>query len=148
MLLGLLFVVSSYYLQSQQLINVEFGLSSFVGNYYYYNNVDNKDFEYKSNHNWEIGGHTIDHSDLMELSYEEANNQIVNDYQFFLQEGIEINSFALPGGHASERDYDILKSIYKNIRNSIDKEMQIPIDRLDLGYYAYQTNFTPQIVKQ
>jgi hypothetical protein len=32
-------------------IDIEMGLSSYVGGYYYQNN-DNKDFEYKSNHNW------------------------------------------------------------------------------------------------
>ncbi|MBI9032767.1 hypothetical protein JEZ13_12315 [bacterium] len=40
-----------FLLESQQLINVEMGLSSFVGGVYYQNN-EKKDFEYKSNHNW------------------------------------------------------------------------------------------------
>ncbi len=38
-------------LESQQLVDVEMGLSSFVGGAYYKNNKK-KDFEYKSNHNW------------------------------------------------------------------------------------------------
>lgn len=100
------------------------------------------------NHNWEIGGHAIDHFELPELSYEEAYYQIVEDYNKFLEYGINLKSFALPAGHATERDYVIIKSIYKNIRNSIDKEMQLPLNRFDLGYFAYQTNYTSQMVKE
>jgi len=42
---------SSYLILAQQIIDVEMGLSSYVGNYYYQNN-EMKDFEYKANHNW------------------------------------------------------------------------------------------------
>jgi len=100
------------------------------------------------NHNWEIGGHTVNHPELPELSDEDAYYQIVQDYYNFLEHGIELNSFALPSGHATERDYAIIKSRYKNIRNSIDKEMRLPLNRFDLGYYAYQTEYTPQMVKE
>lgn len=82
----------------------------------------------------------------MELNDDEAYYEIMQDYQNFLAQGIKMESFALPGGHASERDYDIIKSIYKNIRNSIDKEIHIPINRLDLGYLAYQTEYNPETV--
>lgn len=48
----MLFLISMpCWLQAQQLLDVELGLSSYVGGYYYQNN-DKKDFEYKSNHNW------------------------------------------------------------------------------------------------
>ena len=98
--------------------------------------------------NWEIGGHTINHPQLPELNYDEAYYQIVQDYHNFQEQGFHLTSFALPSGHASPRDYDILKEVYKNIRNSIDKEMHLPLNRLDLGYFAYQTEYSPQIVKQ
>ncbi len=100
------------------------------------------------NHGWEIAGHTIDHVDLAELDDDEAYYQIIQDYHNFTNQGIELSSFALPGGHATLRDYDIIKGVYKNIRNSIDKEMHTPLNRFDLGYFAYQTNYRAEDVKQ
>jgi len=50
-MLMLSMLTTLFLLESQQLINVEMGLSSFVGGVYYQNN-EKKDFEYKSNHNW------------------------------------------------------------------------------------------------
>ena len=101
-----------------------------------------------SQHGWEIGGHTIEHWELMELDDDEAYYQIIQDYNNFAEHDIELSSFALPAGHASERDYDIIKGVYENIRNSIDKEMHIPINRFDLGYFAYQTEYNSETVKQ
>lgn len=101
-----------------------------------------------ADHDWEIAGHTIDHVDLAEVTYEEAYYQIVEDYHNFTNQGLELASFALPGGHATLRDYDIIKGLYKNIRNSIDKDMYIPLNRFDLGYFAYQTQYNPEMVKQ
>lgn len=98
--------------------------------------------------NWEIGGHTVDHAELMELSYDEAYYQIIQDYNNFQEKGIKLTSFALPAGHAHERDYTIIKSIYKNIRTSIAKEIYTPLNRYDLGYFAYQTGYTAETVKQ
>lgn len=101
----------------------------------------------EAENNWEIAGHTLNHAQLTELDDDEAYYQIHQDYNNFAEKGITLSSFALPSGHASERDYDILKSIYKNIRNSIDKEIHIPINRLDLGYLAYQTGDNPDLIK-
>ncbi len=104
------------------------------------------DFLYNSA--WEIGGHTIDHVELTDLSDQEAYYQINQDFINFNEHGIKLTSFALPAGHASERDYDIITSIYKNIRNSIDKQMHLPLNRLDLGYYVYQSDYKPEMVKR
>ena len=99
------------------------------------------------NNNWEIGGHTVNHFELAELNDEEAHYQIIQDINNFSAHGINLVSFALPAGHATERDYEIIKSVYKNIRNSIDKEMHLPLNRFDLGYFAYQTEYTSENVK-
>ena len=72
------------------------------------------------NNNWEIGGHTVNHFELAELNDEEAHYQIIQDINNFSDHGINLVSFALPAGHATGRDYEIIKSVYKNIRNSID----------------------------
>ena len=50
-LLGLLLFCNTCILLAQQLLDIDMGLSSYVGGYYYLNN-ENKDFEYKSYHNW------------------------------------------------------------------------------------------------
>lgn len=50
-IVGVLLFINVSSLCAQQLIDVEIGLSSYVGGYYYQNNTK-KDFEYKSNHNW------------------------------------------------------------------------------------------------
>ncbi len=50
-ILGLIYYANTCLLSAQQIIDVEMGLSSYVGGYYYKNNAK-KDFEYKSNHNW------------------------------------------------------------------------------------------------
>lgn len=101
-----------------------------------------------ANNNWEIGGHTVTHAELMELDDDEAYAEIAEGFQNFSVRGLNLVSFALPAGHASERDYSIIKSFYKNIRNSIDKQIHIPINRFDLGYFAYQTEYNSEMVKQ
>lgn len=98
--------------------------------------------------NWEIAGHTVNHADIAELDYDDAYAEIIDDFNNFQEKGIKVSSFALPGGHAQEKDYAILKSVYKNIRTSIDKEIYTPLNRYDLGYFAYQTGYTAESVKQ
>ena len=51
MLIVWLILLACTLAKSHQLIDIEMGLSSYVGGYYYLNN-NKKDFEYKSNHNW------------------------------------------------------------------------------------------------
>lgn len=97
---------------------------------------------------WEVGGHTINHFELAELDDDEAYFQIAQDYNNFFEHGINLVSFALPAGHASERDYEIIKALYKNIRNSIDKEMHSPLNRFDLGYFVYLTEYDSEMVKE
>ncbi len=45
------FIISYPILALSSLFNIDIGMKSYVGGYYYLNN-DKKDFEYKSNHNW------------------------------------------------------------------------------------------------
>lgn len=93
-------------------------------------------------HGWETAGHTLEHPNLPDCTDEEALYQIEQDWLNLKERGLSHESFALPRGHATLRDYEIIKRFYRNIRNSMDKRMHYPIDRLNIGYFAYLTSYT------
>lgn len=91
---------------------------------------------------WETAGHTLNHANLPDCTYEEALYQIEQDWQNLKQRGLSHETFVLPRGHATYRDYEIIMQFYENIRNSQDLRMYHPIDRKNIGYFAYLTSYT------
>ncbi len=90
---------------------------------------------------WEIGGHTINHVNLPDCTYEEAKYEIEEDYNFFRNQGFVMHSFALPSGHASPEHFDLINDYYSIIRTSLDLSMKVPINKEYLGYFYYQTAY-------
>ncbi|MBW6515904.1 MAG: polysaccharide deacetylase family protein [Candidatus Cloacimonetes bacterium] len=93
---------------------------------------------------WETAGHTLNHANLPDCDDDEALYEIEQDWLNLKERGLSHDTFVLPRGHATERDYQIIKRFYKNIRNSIDSRMRYPIDRWHIGYFPYLTHFTAQ----
>lgn len=95
---------------------------------------------------WETAGHTLNHANLPECTFEEAFYQIEQDWLNLKQRGLSHETFVLPRGHATYRDYEIIIQFYDNIRNSQDLRMYYPIDRRNIGYFAYLTSYTAEDV--
>lgn len=97
---------------------------------------------------WEAGGHTLSHEALNQLNYSEAIRVIREDYQNLQEMGLNPVSFALPRGQCPSGVYPYLQKLYSNIRGSSDFAMYSPINRQALGYLAFQTGWSSQVVKQ
>jgi len=98
-------------------------------------------------HGWETGGHTLNHANLPELSYEEAYEEIQQDWLNLVNRGLPHNSFALPSGHASEEQYSIIFEFYDNLRTSLNLQHYEPVNRQYLGYFPYQIDYDPELFK-
>ena len=95
---------------------------------------------------WEVGGHTLHHVNLPDLSYEEAYDEIYLDYLNLVEQGFTPYSFALPSGHATEENLQIIAEFYANIRTSMNLSHHIPINRRYLGYLPFQTGDGPDVL--
>ncbi|HPR18626.1 MAG TPA: polysaccharide deacetylase family protein [Candidatus Cloacimonadota bacterium] len=100
--------------------------------------VEELEFDY----HWETGGHTLHHHDLTSLTLEEAEYEIHQDWLNLKAHGLSHDSFALPSGHATAEQFDIIGKYYKNIRSSNDLRHVQPLNRKYLGYFAYLTEYT------
>ena len=98
--------------------------------------------ELEFQHGWETAGHSLTHPNLPDLTYDEVFYQIEQDWLNLKERGLSHETFVLPRGHATERDYEIISQFYRNIRNSRDLHMYYPIDRLNIGYFAYLTSYS------
>lgn len=90
---------------------------------------------------WEMGGHTLHHVRLEDLSDSLALQEIRDDYYNLKNWGYRPVSFALPNGHASEREYDYITRYYKICRSSQELSIIDP-DPLYSGYFMYSTGYT------
>ena len=97
---------------------------------------------------WEIGGHTLNHEQLPQLEYAEAETAITLDYQNLVSWNLSPRSFALPRGECPASYFPIITSLYQNIRGSSDFAMFCPLNRLSLGYLPFQTDWTADIVME
>lgn len=102
--------------------------------------------ELQNEGNWEIGGHTINHINMPDFSYAEVYAEVIGDYDSLTTEGLVLKSFALPSGHATDENYEIILSKYENVRTSRNSEMRNPINRRDLGYFPFQSDYTPETI--
>jgi peptidoglycan/xylan/chitin deacetylase (PgdA/CDA1 family) len=89
----------------------------------------------KHYYNWEIGGHTLHHEMLTQLSYQEAEANIAQDYNNLVQRNYRPKSFATTYGYCPVEYYKILKKYYKNVRTCLNTPMYVPVDRNLLGAY-------------
>ncbi|PKN72236.1 MAG: hypothetical protein CVU50_08090 [Candidatus Cloacimonetes bacterium HGW-Cloacimonetes-3] len=97
-------------------------------------------------YNWEIGGHSLNHEHLAELSYQEAETAIGADYVNLSDLGVNPRSFAIPSGNCPQEYYPIITHFYKNVRGSSDFAMYDPVDRHSLGYFTFQSGWSASIV--
>jgi peptidoglycan/xylan/chitin deacetylase (PgdA/CDA1 family) len=87
-------------------------------------------------YNWEIGGHTVNHEHLPDLTPSQAETAISNDFEILKQRGLNPKSFAVPCGICPVDYYHIISRYYKNIRTSFNLSMHSPLDRTFLGTFS------------
>ena len=93
---------------------------------------------------WETAGHTLHHVVLPEINNEEAEYEIYQDWLNLQDHGLSHDTFALPSGHATEEQFEIILNYYKNIRTSRDLKHFYPINRTYLGYFFYDSEYNAQ----
>ncbi len=101
-----------------------------------------------NDYNWEIGGHSLNHEHLADLSYLQAETEIGADFSNLCNMGVNPRSFAIPNGNCPQEYYPIITRYYKNVRGSSDFAMFSPVDRHSLGYFTFQSGWTASIVKE
>jgi len=101
-----------------------------------------------NDYNWEIGGHSLRHEDLAELTYEEAEYTISQDYWNLYNWGFHPRSFAMPRGKCPLEYYPIITKYYEYLRGCNDYAMHIPLNVQGLGYLAFQSSWTSDIYKE
>lgn len=88
------------------------------------------------NYDWEIGGHTIHHTLLTNLTAAEAEEVVKADRDILKAHGFEPVSFALPSGLCPLDYYGIITHYFRNIRTTFNTSMHNPIDRTNLGAFS------------
>ncbi|HOG27069.1 MAG TPA: polysaccharide deacetylase family protein [Candidatus Cloacimonas sp.] len=101
-----------------------------------------------NDYNWEIGGHSLKHEDLAELTYDEVEYSINQDYWNLYYWGLNPRTFAMPTGKCPLEYYPILTTHYKYLRGCNDYAMHIPLNIQGLGYLAFQSSWTADIYKE
>lgn len=93
---------------------------------------------------WETGGHTLHHVNLPYCDDATVHHEVEQDRQNLLDHGLHPHSFALPSGHATPHQFGIIGQYYSNIRTSQNLYHIMPVNRAYLGYFSYESTFTPQ----
>lgn len=96
---------------------------------------------------WEVGGHSLQHENLDELNYAQAETAIVQDWQNLVAWGYAPRAFALPRGICPVEYHQLITSCYQYIRGSQDLAMHVPLNTQELGYFAFQSGWTAETVK-
>ncbi len=96
---------------------------------------------------WEIGGHSLNHERLEELSFSEAATAIETDYANLDNWGFEPRSFALPRGVCPLEYYPLITAHYDYIRGSNDNAMHNPLNVHALGYLPFQNGWSAETIK-
>lgn len=107
---------------------------------YDWNEVEEMEFVY----GWETGGHTVHHITMPNYSLELVENEIRQDWQNLKNHNVSHESFALPSGAIAEEHIPLILKYFKNIRSSRDLKLSRPIDRTYLGYYSFDSSFSPE----
>jgi peptidoglycan/xylan/chitin deacetylase (PgdA/CDA1 family) len=99
-------------------------------------------------YHWEIGGHSLNHENLSQLSYTEAELAIGEDFRNLQTMGVYPRTFAIPSGNCPAEYFPIVTQYYSFIRGSSDFAMHQPLDKLSLGYFPFQSGWSASIVKE
>lgn len=91
---------------------------------------------------WEVVSHTMHHANLTEISWQEAEEEILGDIENLNQQGYEPQSFALPCGAVNQQIRQLLWREFKNIRHSADTTNYFPVDRKSVGYFPMQSTYS------
>lgn len=102
--------------------------------------VEELEFEY----GWETAGHTLHHISMPNNPIEIVEYEIYQDWLNLQEHGLNHSTFALPGGNATEDHYEIILQYYQNVRTSRDLCLHAPLDRKNLGYFSYHTDYTAE----
>ncbi len=105
--------------------------------------VEELEFE----HGWETAGHTLHHITLTNTPLDLVEQEIYQDWLNLKEHGLSHTTFALPSGKAAQEHYDIILQYYQNVRTSSNCLTYSPLDRTDLGYYVYLSEYTSENVK-
>jgi peptidoglycan/xylan/chitin deacetylase (PgdA/CDA1 family) len=100
----------------------------------------------KTMYHWEIGGHTLYHEVLADLSPAEAEHTISADYQNLSEHGLEPVSFATTYGYCPIEYYPVISDYYSNIRTCYTISMHNPIDRTAVGCFVVTNPMSVQQV--
>jgi len=95
----------------------------------------------KLSKNFEIGSHSLSHSDLTKSSSRQLNHEILkskNELQEII--GKEVNSFAYPFGKINGRILDSVKGHYLFARTTKELEINFPTNLLKSGLSISVTN--------
>lgn len=95
-------------------------------------------------YDWETAGHTLHHISMPNNPIEIVEYEIYQDWLNLQEHGLSHSTFALPSGNATEDHYQIILQYYTNVRTSRDLCMHTPLDRKNLGYFAYYTDYTAE----
>jgi peptidoglycan/xylan/chitin deacetylase (PgdA/CDA1 family) len=91
---------------------------------------------------WETGGHTLHHVNLPYCDAATVHLEVGQDKQNLLDHGLNPHSFALPSGHATSYQFEIIAHYYDNIRTSQNLYHTMPVNRRYLGYFSYESTFS------
>jgi len=98
----------------------------------------------KHSYNWEIGGHTLYHEALSELTYDEAEYTIATDFNNLKAHGYNPKSFATTFGVCPVGFYPLIMKYYQNVRTCFNTSMHCPIDRSQIGSFPVENWMSPQ----
>ncbi|MBS3055140.1 MAG: polysaccharide deacetylase family protein [Candidatus Aenigmarchaeota archaeon] len=95
----------------------------------------------KLSKNFEIGSHSVSHSDLTKLPSRQLNHEILKSKKE-LEEIIrkEVNSFAYPFGKVNGKILDSVKAHYLFARTAKELQTDFPTDLLNCGFSVSITN--------
>ncbi len=96
----------------------------------------------KHQFNWEIGGHTLNHEMLSQLTYEQAEYTISTDFNNLAARGYNPKSFATTFGYCPVEFYDLINRYYRNIRTCFNSAMYRPIERTLVGSFNVTNEMT------
>jgi len=130
-------ILNQYHFRATNYINT--GLLSTEGKYDW-GEVIQLEHEY----GWETGGHTVHHITMTNYDIHEVEKEIQDDWQALRDHGVSNESFAIPAGTLAESHIPLILKYFNNIRTSNDLKLKKPIDPTYLGYFSYDSDFTPQ----
>jgi len=92
---------------------------------------------------WEIGSHTVTHTDLTKIPVSEIEKELENSKNFLLEKGFHINSVSIPYGKYNSQVLNLADKHYNTIRTSNKGYNYLPNlnkTNLKVQYVTNETN--------